>query len=124
MKIRIEETGEVKDLIILDRKTGCEWTADLVESGNRKSDDAGIIILTADDYDWWSDYIADYEATEDEAEELAADLDDAGVECCAEANNLFFVLAKILEVTDKNFDTHRDAAVNAMREIRAEFLDS
>jgi hypothetical protein len=120
MKIRIEETTEVKDLTIIDRKSNCEWTADLVEAGRLKRDDDDNTIMTADDFDWWSEYISDHEVTEDEAEKLAEELEDAGVECSA--SNLSYIMAKIQNVTDNDYDTHRQAAINAMEEIREEFL--
>lgn len=122
MKIRIEETNEVRDLTSIDRKTNCEWTADLIEAGSRKRDDDDNTIMTADDFDWWSEYISDTEATEDEAEELASELDDAGVECSEEISNLSYIMAAIQNVTDNDYDTHRQAAINAMQEIREEFL--
>jgi len=123
MKIRIAETNVVEDLTIIDRKSNCEWTADLIEAGSRGRDDDDNTIMTADDFDWWSEYISDTEATEDEAEKLAEELDDAGVECSEETSNLSYIMAEIQSVTDNDYGTHRQAAINAMQEIRQEFLE-
>lgn len=67
MKIRIKETGEVKDLTIIDRKTGCEWTADLVGDDDciTYNRDREIYETDQASYDWWNNMIDKLEHAED-----------------------------------------------------------
>lgn len=84
MTIIINETGERKELLAVDNTTGCEWTQDLLGNSGyqRKYDADDNVCMDADDYQWWSDYIAGYDATEREALEMA---DEVGVD----GNKLF-----------------------------------
>lgn len=75
MKIRIEETQELKELIATGNN-GIEWTQDLIAGRNIESyDEDGIPTMTLENFDWWADYIATSEADEAAVEELAEELD-------------------------------------------------
>jgi hypothetical protein len=75
MEFRIKESGEVKDLTIID-KNGIEWTGDLLGNNNaleyNKTTDEHV--LSEEDFDWWKQYIKDFNADAEEAEELAEEL--------------------------------------------------
>jgi len=65
--------GEVKELNIYD-ENGVNWVADLI--GNcklwsefEKDEETELYIMPTDEYEWWAQYIKDFEA--DEAEEKA-----------------------------------------------------
>ena len=75
MKIRINETQELKELNAID-DNGIEWTQDLVAGRNIECyDEDGIPTMTLENFDWWADYIATSEADEAAVEELAEELD-------------------------------------------------
>jgi hypothetical protein len=82
MKIRINETNEVKDLTIIDRNTGLEWTRDLLGNNDALNydDDDEIHTMSQDDFEWWEEYINDYEADEEEKEELINELCEVGLD--------------------------------------------
>lgn len=75
MKIRIEETQELKELIATGNN-GIEWTQDLIAGRNIESyDEDGIPTMTLENFDWWENYITTSEADEAAVEELAEELD-------------------------------------------------
>jgi len=75
MKLRIKETQEVKVLEIRD-KNGIEWTNDLL--GNHGAlqfnDETEEYEMNQEDYEWWSEFIKNHEADEQEVTELAEEL--------------------------------------------------
>jgi len=82
MKIKIRETGEIKHLEVIDRKTGVDWTSDLLGNAGcyvngdiQFDDDTGIGTISLADYEWWNDYIHAYE---DDEEEIACLFDALG----------------------------------------------
>ena len=75
MKIRIDETQELRELIATE-DNNVEWTQDLIAGRNIESyDEDGIPTMTLENFDWWADYIATSEADEAAVEELAEELD-------------------------------------------------
>lgn len=46
MEIIIKETGEKSNLQIMDLKTGCEWTADLISAADFEHDENGNAIMS------------------------------------------------------------------------------
>ena len=65
--------GEVKELNIYD-ENGVNWVADLIGncklwSDFEKDEETELYIMPTDEYEWWAQYIKDFEA--DEAEEKA-----------------------------------------------------
>lgn len=123
MQIIIKETGEIERLQIIDTKTGCEWTADLIEAGGRETDDDGTVIMTQDDFDWWTQYISDTEQTEEDAQDLADELEDADFnESEHRGSALQYIMFEIGKNTGNDYDNHRAEAVKAMEEIREKYL--
>lgn len=89
MKIRIKETGEVKDLTIIDRKTGCEWTADLVGDDDCITYNRALEVYETDQesYEWWDDMIDQLEHAEDVKQEYIEEYgEDAVAETLAQYN--------------------------------------
>ncbi|MEN6565877.1 MAG: hypothetical protein ABFC57_06215 [Veillonellales bacterium] len=121
MDITIKETGEVKDLTIIDCKTGCEWTADLITASDFWNDETEQYEMSHDDFDWWTEYISDTEKTEKEAEKLADELEEKGIEFHNQSA-LEFVKSKIAKNTDNDYSDHRWQAQQTMNEIRDEYL--
>lgn len=75
MKITIKETGEIKELVITGTN-GIEWTNDLLGNNgvltwNKETEQHE---MSQDDFDWWKEYIDNYEDDTLRAEELAIDL--------------------------------------------------
>lgn len=71
MEFYITNTGEKKDLHISDRKSGLDWTSDLIgNSGdlnyNREEE---RYEMTSEDYDWWSNTIEGLNKIDDLTEE-------------------------------------------------------
>ena len=67
MQVLNSTTGQVEELSITDRKSGCEWTADLVgNSGVVKwDDDRDIREMNAEDIAWWQNIIDGLNKIED-----------------------------------------------------------
>lgn len=76
MEIRIKKTNELKDLSIVD-SNGIEWTGDLLGNNNAISynNETEEYEMSEDDFEWWNEYITNYENDEKEIEELAEDLE-------------------------------------------------
>lgn len=81
MKVKINETGEIKELNVID-KNGINWIYDLM--GNVSELTNGQFVQVGDDdlyeadqdsYDWWVKYIEGMQATEDEVAELVEEYD-------------------------------------------------
>jgi len=70
MEITIKETGEVKELHLIDPATGVDWVADFISGRNIEDGDNGEEIMTADDYAWWQEIIAAHQAIEHRKHEL------------------------------------------------------
>ena len=56
MKIYNTTTGNVVYLAIIDSKSGCEWTADLIgnSEGLNYNRDREMYEMSQEDYEWWS----------------------------------------------------------------------
>lgn len=68
MDIKIKETGELKSLSIIDPKTGCQWTSDLLGNYNAEmvfDEDAGVHIMEQETFAWWKDLIERYQVADD-----------------------------------------------------------
>lgn len=84
IQVVVRETGEVKSLSIICRKSGCEWVMDLI--GNRGAMDqfekevdedgegTGRWVADAGTIQWWQSYISNLEAIEDAIESLHDEL--------------------------------------------------
>lgn len=107
MKIRIEETGEIKELVAIDRLTGLEWTQDLIGNTSASlgwNEEFEVHEMPEYEYNWWEQYIADTEATEEEAAELA---DKLGI-------TVGEVMEAIADNLSSDYDLHRQEAIEAM----------
>jgi hypothetical protein len=112
MKIRIMETGEIRELNISD-KNGTNWTNDLilnVESLNY-NDESEAYEMTQEQYNWWKQYVEDYEADEKEAAELAEEL---GIE-------EHLIWDKYNEYHTCDYGDHHTIKQNVFAEIRDEY---
>jgi len=83
MKVRINETGEINDLSIIDPKSGVNWINDLM--GNHGAlpdydDDNGIYPMSRDDFEWWADFCKDLQTAEDRAHEIRRTIDNSKYE--------------------------------------------
>ena len=81
MNVKINETGEIKELNVID-KNGINWIHDLMgnvgELTNGQFVQIGDEDLYAADqasYDWWVEYIEGMQATEDEVAALVEEYD-------------------------------------------------
>jgi len=70
MKIRIKETGKMKELTIID-ENGIEWTQDLITASDFWDENAEEFEMSADEFEWWAEYIADYKEDEKAIADLA-----------------------------------------------------
>lgn len=76
MKIKIKETGEIEELILIG-KDGIRWESDLIgnHGGIKEYDEDNIAIMSQDDFDWWDDLIKRYQIADDRYEELKAEIE-------------------------------------------------
>lgn len=114
MQVLNSTTGQVVELSITDRKSGCEWTADLVDnSGYVKWDDErDMREMNAEDIAWWENIIDGLNKIEDLKDEcrefmdynefvaLENELSDNGNACDWEMH--IDVLVEILEAAIKD----------------------
>lgn len=114
MNVKIRETGKLETLSTIDRKSGVNWTGDLVGNSGafadgqfEWSDEDDAYLVSQDDYDWWVKYISDLETTEAEAEALAERL---GI-------SVDDVMDRIGEYQDGDYDSHRHQAQRAMQNL-------
>ena len=78
MKIIIKETSEIRDLSIIDPKTGCDFIADFI--GNMGAftdgqfdydDNFDVYICDKDTFDWWDTVVTENQNLEDRIYELS-----------------------------------------------------
>jgi len=77
MRIKIKETGEIKGLSIIDPENGVDWIADLVGSGSETyeyNEENDYYLMGQNDYDWWVEYIDEYESDQAEINSLSESL--------------------------------------------------
>lgn len=120
MNVKILETGERKSLVIRS-ENGIEWTQDLIGNAGAlidgqftwSEDDEAYLVEQAD-YEWWSKYIDDTEATADEMTALAAKLD----------INVADIRDRVAEQTGSDYEQHRREAISTMQDIHDEHATS
>lgn len=79
MEIRINETKELETLEIVDPKTGCAWTADILGNYNAAmewDDEDDVYTMDQDEYEWWKGLIKRYQAADDRCHEIRQSTDD------------------------------------------------
>lgn len=71
MKIYNTTTEKEVSLTIIDRKTGCEWTNDLIGNAGalNYNSDREMAEMSQEDFEWWSNTIEGLEKIEDLTEE-------------------------------------------------------
>lgn len=71
--MKVSVNGEVKDLIIIDAKTGCEWTQDFIGGCDDFTWDTEAEILTCSEeaFDWWEEHAAAWQKMDELKAELA-----------------------------------------------------
>lgn len=79
MKVKIIETGEIKELLIIDAKSGLDYSSDLL--GNHDAydgfDDGNEIgLMTQETYNWWAELMPRYESADMAVEDYRKTLDD------------------------------------------------
>jgi len=75
--------GKVKELEIVDLKTGCNWEYDLLGNADAfdgYNDEREMPEMTIETYSWWSDYIKKEEDLQDRAKAIHDDLGDSDQE--------------------------------------------
>lgn len=91
MEIVIEETKQIKQLSIIDPKSGVNWASDLVGNHIMPSDyqtnEDGVLIMDEATYDWWYTLCSDLENAEARKAELLALLHDEQWETACEMFN-------------------------------------
>ncbi len=78
MEIKIIETGEIEELVLIDRESGVNWVRDLMGNHNALPDrsDDGDYLMGVEDYEWWQDLTRDYQAADDRYHDLLKTLND------------------------------------------------
>ena len=76
--IKIIETGEVKELEIIDPKSGNDWSSDFIGNNDEIEwdRDAGAMLLTKEQHDWWAEVLPAYERAEHALHEYRLELDE------------------------------------------------
>ena len=76
MDVIIDETGKMETLLIFDRRTGCDWSYDLIGGAGPFSSigfyrgEDGEFHTNQETFEWWEQYIDMYNKFEDELMEL------------------------------------------------------
>lgn len=72
MTVIINETGERTELSALDRESGCEWTADLIdfEDDIIYDDEEEAYHISQDKFDFWEEYIINMVADSEDRNKL------------------------------------------------------
>jgi len=112
MKIYIKETGEIKDLIIKDDNE-IEWTYDLINAADFWNCEKERYEMPLADYEWWTEYITNYEADKEEAKELAEEL---GIDIETVNDRIIKALYGINDMADEHI-----AKQKVFEELRSEY---
>lgn len=97
MKIMIEETGKVKEIILIDPKTKLDWSTDFIgnnlvnaEYKYSEEEDVELLVLNQEDFDWWVDVMAKYESVAFESKEFFDSLDNSDASGLALETYLYY----------------------------------
>lgn len=74
MKIKIQETGKIEELAIVDPKTGVNWVNDLMGNYDELpeyDDDQDLFSMDQNSFDWWKSLTTSLEAAENRYYELS-----------------------------------------------------
>lgn len=78
MNVTIIETNEKETLSIIDPKSGCDYTTDLIGNHGELPDyneDTDSYHMTKESFNWWANLIDRYEKADDRQYEISASLD-------------------------------------------------
>lgn len=86
MRIVIKDTGEERTLEYRDAN-GINWAADFVgnSDGINETDDDGRVVMSADDYAWWTDTIQAHQRMDAELDEYRRRYGSTAVQSCLDA---------------------------------------
>lgn len=125
IKIKIEETGNMEELSIIDPRNGLGWIVDLMGNNGdlpEYDEDNDWYVMSQDDYDWWHKLTAEYEeadnryydllqeCNEDERERLTAEVQDISCDLEDYPGYLNKVLDDFEVVKDSDDNSIRSAA--------------
>ena len=120
MTIRIKETGEIKELIITD-KNGVQWEHDLIGGADDEIQynyESEIYETTQERYDWWENYINEYQADEEEIDDLFREIyDEYGYEEACEIERKFYD-----DIFDHDYECHHLRKQDAIERFREDYL--
>ena len=77
MEIKIKETGEIKELLLIDPATGIDWAMDLTATDDNITFDGESRVCDQDTFDWWNALIQEYQVADDRYYKLRQSLDEA-----------------------------------------------
>ena len=118
MNVKIIETGNFVELIILDER-GIDYSQDLIgnagafSDGQFEIDPDGQYIASENTVEWWQQYISDTIKTEREAEELA-------IKYGIDKADIF---ERISQEQGEDYNDHRSQAKFSMSEIKDEQIE-
>lgn len=78
MKILNTTTGKVEELTIIDVKTGCEWTNDLLGNNGalNYNEELEMAQMAQEDIDWWKSLIEKMEANDEKIQIIEAGINE------------------------------------------------
>ncbi len=133
MDVRIRETGEIKGLNIVDAN-GISWVTDLIGNAGALTDGQFVhddspdneygYVADQETYDWWKNYIDGQNRTNDDIDELASQLEDAGYdEDDYDMPPESYIRSRLQDDTRNwsDYEDHRYIQVDILNEIRKEF---
>ena len=77
--VKIIETGETKELSLIDPKTGLDCSSDLLgnfDAFDGYDDENDTKLMSQENFEWWSELLPEYEAASIAVEEHRKSLDD------------------------------------------------
>ena len=131
MTVRIKETGAFEKLDIYDKDTGVNWISQLIDHAGAIND--GLFVyddvyeiyeVTQETFDWWVDYITDYENDRDEIDTLMEQIrkvcgdTEYGVARADEIERAFY-----LDICSDDYDSHHDIKQKELERYRFLYLE-
>ena len=112
MKITIKETGDIKELRLVDPDTGVDWIADFVgntgtlDDGQFEADDDGYT-ASRETYEWWEGVVATRQSNDNRIHALEQEHGDEAVR-------------KVVDVGSMDLDDETNAIAQALDEAFGE----
>ena len=117
MKMRIIETGEIEELTF--GKNGIDSSNDIIAPASRDeftwNVDDDIWEINASDFEWWSEYINNYDSDEQELDGLASEVSELGIDPYKIRDEVSDALSSV------DMEGQHDAFQRSMRNIRKEY---